>query len=123
MIPSVPDRLSVRGSLWLTDRIRRLGVKSPLIGTLWASYRQQNAIHRRTVDFATNCTTLCNWLPKPFDTVIPNAAAIAAANEASSKPPSFNAKYGAKFAKDFRNLCQEIMKRSEVYERMAANVG
>lgn len=120
IIPSVPDRLSVRGSIWMVDRLRRLNVRTPGIGTLWSLYRQQNAVHRRTVDCAKNRIKPYDLLPKAFDTVIPNASAIAAASEASSKPPTFNAKYGATFAKEFRNLCQEIMQRSEAYERAAA---
>src|ERR1017187_8169201 len=47
VLPSIPDRLSVRGSMWLLDRIRRSGVKIHPLGTLWSLYREQNKIHRK----------------------------------------------------------------------------
>ena len=78
IVPSVPDRLSVRGSMWLLDRIRRIGVKTPALGTLWSLYRQQNPMHKRVVEAASQGRKPYDQLPPPFRTVIPNAAAIAA---------------------------------------------
>jgi chromosome partitioning protein len=50
IVPAVPDRLSVRGSLLLQRRIRSLGIKVQGLGTLWSLYRQQNKVHRKVVD-------------------------------------------------------------------------
>lgn len=111
VVPSIPDRLSVRGSLWLQDRIRRLGVKVPGIGTLWSLYREQNKLHRKVVAAAERGNAPFHLLPKPFETIIPNAAAIAEASEPERKPKSFSAKYGHQFAALYRSLTTEIQKR------------
>ena len=82
IIPSIPDRLSVRGSIYLLDRIQKLGIKIAGLGTLWSLYREQNPIHRRTVEIAAKRTDAYHkQLPLPFETIIPNAAAIAEATE------------------------------------------
>jgi chromosome partitioning protein len=118
IVPSIPDRLSVRGSMYLADRIRRSGVKTPGIGTLWSLFRQQNAMHKRLVQAASNRTAPYNQLPRPFKTVIPNAAAIASATEAGQKPKSFNAKYTTAFAKTYRGLCREVIQRCDAQQQM-----
>jgi chromosome partitioning protein len=97
----------------LLDRIRRLGVKIEGIGTLWSLYREQNKIHRRIVEAAAKGAEPYSHLPRPFDAVIPNAAAIAEATEPDRKPGSFSAKYTAQFAKLYRSLCHEIVQRSQ----------
>ena len=112
ILPSVPDRLSVRGSLWLLDRFQRNGRKIAGLGTLWSLYRRQNAMHKRIVTAVKNGDARLAALPKPFDTIIPNAAAIADATEPDREPHSFNAKYTTPFAKLYRALCEEIVTRS-----------
>ena len=113
IVPAIPDRLSVRGSLWLLDRIRRLGVKLNGLGTLWTLYREQNAMHRKVVEVAAKGAEPYKQLPKPFATVIPNAAAIAMASEPDRKRKNFTAKYTPQFAKLYRSLCEEIVQRSQ----------
>jgi chromosome partitioning protein len=49
VVPAIPDRLSVRGSLYLLDRLRRMGYRINGLGTLWSLYREQNSIHRKMV--------------------------------------------------------------------------
>jgi chromosome partitioning protein len=122
VLPSIPDRLSVRGSLWLLDRIRRMGVKIHGLGTLWSLYREQNKLHRKVVEAAANGVEPYGQLPRPFDTVIPNAAAIAEASEPNRSPRSFSAKYSAPFAKLYRDLCEEIVRRSQWQEVGAKRV-
>jgi chromosome partitioning protein len=120
IVPAIPDRLSVRGSLWLLDRIRRLGVKLEGLGTLWSLYREQNAMHRKVVEAAAKGLEPYRQLPKSFETVIPNAAAIAMASEPNRSPKSFSAKYTTHFAGLYRELCEEIVQRSQ-WQRAAAN--
>lgn len=128
IIPCVPDRLSVRGSAWLAGRIRSSGFKTHGIGTLWSLYRKQNVVHTQTIENASSGRGPFNELPKPFETIIPNATAIATANEEAGKPHifrskkrgTFKAKYGGKAAAAFRNLCQEIGERCNGLEE--ANV-
>jgi chromosome partitioning protein len=113
VLPSIPDRLSVRGSLWLLARIRRMGVKLDGLGTLWSLYREQNKLHRKVVEAAAAGIEPYSQLPRPFETVIPNAAAIAEAAEPDRNPRSFTAKYSPPFAKLYRSLCEEIVQRSQ----------
>jgi chromosome partitioning protein len=113
IVPAVPDRLSVRGSLWLLDRIRRSGVNVAGLGTLWSLYREQNKMHRKVVAAASRGAEPFDRLPRPFEAVIPNAAAIAEATEAGLRPKSFNAKYTPQFARIYRSLCEEIVARSQ----------
>lgn len=113
VVPSIPDRLSVRGSMWLLDRIRRSGIKIRGLGTLWTLYREQNKIHRKIVEQAAWGAKPLDQLPRPFKAVIPNAAAIAEATESDRKPKSFSAKYTPPFAKLYRELCEEIVQRVE----------
>ena len=113
VLPSVPDRLSVRGSLWLLDRLRRLPGKTiPGLGTLWSLYRKQNAMHSRMVAMVKKREGDYAALPKPFQTIIPNAAAIAEASEPDKAPHSFSAKYSSTFAKLYRELSEEIVTRA-----------
>jgi chromosome partitioning protein len=113
IVPSIPDRLSVRGSLFLLDRIRSHGFKIAGLGTLWSLYRTQNALHRRIVEAAGRDQEVLKRLPKPFSTVIPNAAKIAEATEPGGKPATFRQKYTPEFAKLFEALCAEIVQRAE----------
>ena len=48
IVPAIPDRLSVRGSLYLLDRIQAGGLsRSRGLGTLWSLYREQNGCTAR----------------------------------------------------------------------------
>ena len=68
-------------------------------------------------------------LPRPFETIIPNATKIAETTDAmASKPASFSAKYTSSFAKLFEALCEEIAGRAEWSppqraERAVAKIG
>jgi chromosome partitioning protein len=97
IVPAIPDRLSVRGSLHLLNRIRRSGFKIEGLGTVWSLYREQNGLHRRMVDVVSRRVVPFDQLPKPFETIIPNATAIAEATEPDRKPRLFNAKYTPPF--------------------------
>ncbi len=111
VVPSVPDRLSVRGSLYLLDRLRRLNVKVPGVGTLWSLFRAQNTMHREIVEAVRLRHGSYAQLPLPFETVIPNAAAIALSTEPDRNPHSFTAKYTPPFARMYHALCDELMMR------------
>lgn len=113
IVPSVPDRLSVRGSLFLTERIRSFGYKLYGLGTLWSLYREQNAMHKRVVANAAAGRDPYPKLPRPFETVIPNATKIGEASEPGAQPATFRKKYSPEFAKLFEELCGEIVRRSE----------
>ena len=114
IVPAIPDRLSVRGSLHLLDRIEKSGSKLAKLGTLWSLYRQEVELHRRTVKAAEErIEPWAKQLPPPFETIIPNAAAIARATEPGQSPKSFTAKYTSPFAKLYRSLCEEIVQRSQ----------
>ena len=118
IVPSVPDRLSVRGSLYLMSRIKKTGVKIDPLGTLWSLYREQNAVHRRIIDQTNKRIEPLDRLPRPFSTVIPNAGPIAEAFEPDHNPRTFRGKYGP-FAKKFEKLCGEGSEESEWMTRKA----
>lgn len=113
IVPAIPDRLSVRGSLHLLDRIRRMGVKIDQLGTLWSLFRTQNQMHRAVIDKTGRGVEPFGRMPKPFETVIPNAAKIAETTEPDRNPNTFNAKYTPEFARLYRSLCEEIVQRCQ----------
>jgi len=119
IIPSVPDRLSVRSSLWLLDRVRRSGVKTPPLGILWSLYRKQIAMHKHYVEAVSRRVKPLDQLPRPFKTVIPNATAIAATTEPNQAPRSFIAKYSPQFARLYQDLCREMISRCQEQEKAA----
>ena len=109
VVPSIPDKLSVRGAVLLDDRLRRKKYKIPGLGTLWSLYREQNEIHRDFVRWARR-RDVSGMIPQPFDTIIPNATPIVRAMEPSTQ--SLNAKYTPAFANLYRELIGEIVERS-----------
>lgn len=115
IVPTVPDRLSVRGSKYLMSRLSTLGFKVKGLGTLWSLYREQNNMHKSIVKAANRSEPYFERLPRPFKTIIPNAAKIAEATdlENAPQPVSFSAKYTSPFAKLFESVCDEIVKRAE----------
>lgn len=113
IIPSIPDRISVRGSHYLLDRVKRGNYRISGLGTLWSLYREQNKMHRKIVELGLKGDVSLASLPKPFSTIIPNAAAIDEATEPNRNPKSWAAKYTPPFAKLYRSLCQEIVQRSQ----------
>src|SRR5262245_50712746 len=112
VIPSIPDRLSVRGSLFLVDRIRSHGYKIASLGTLWSLYRAQNQTHRAIIEKIGTEQVRMKLLPKPFETIIPNATAISQATELGPAPRSFDAEYSSEIAKLFERVSEEIILRS-----------
>lgn len=120
IIPSVPDRLSVRGSVYLVDRLKRHGYKVPGLGTLWSLYRHQTAMHREFVTGAARWTHLLQRLPEPFETHIPNATAIPDGLDPTRTPRDFRAKYKTEFAQLFEGLTDEIVNRLNRLEEASA---
>jgi chromosome partitioning protein len=121
IVPCIPDRLSVRGSRFLLDRIRRRGNKIAGLGTLWSLFRKQAPMHRKLVELAERRVPPFDQLPEPFETVIPKAARIAEATEPGQKPRSFRQKYSLEFAKLFESIGDEIVHRAE-WQPAAARV-
>lgn len=111
IIPSIPDKLSVRGCHNLLDRIRRTGIKTFGIGILWSLYRQQDKIHRSIVKDAENEIEPYESLPSPFKSIIPNSAKISQAFQESKSFASHTAKYTPTGSRLFHRLCKEIEAR------------
>jgi chromosome partitioning protein len=109
IVPSVPDKLSVRGTYYLVDRLRRKNFKIPGLGMLWSLYREQNEIHREIIRLARQRYGLFARLPKPFDTVIPNRTAIVRAME--FRDGTLTARYSPACASIYRKLVDEIVIR------------
>jgi chromosome partitioning protein len=121
IVPTVPDRLSVRGSLYLLDRLVTAGFsKIKPVGTLWSLYREQNRVHRATIEKTRQAIDPYRHLPQPFETVIPNATAIADALDPEKAPASFRQKYTPQFAQLYEKLCEEIRSRTASPEPVLA---
>lgn len=113
VVPSLPDRLSIRGSLILLERLRSRGYKVGRLGTLWSMVRGI-PIHARFIEATTRAAEPLNRLPLPFSTTIPNAARIAEAAEVEDNSPrTFRQKYTLEFARLFESLCEEIVERTQ----------
>jgi chromosome partitioning protein len=114
IVPCVPDRLSIRGSLYLLDRIDKLGFSGVRpVGTLWSLYREQNHVHREMVERVRKRIEPWNRMPRPFEAIIPNATAIADSTDPAKKHTSFHKKYSAQFARLYEQVCQEIHTRTQ----------
>ncbi len=110
--PSIPDALSVRGSLWLMDRIRLMGFKRvKALGILWSLYRQQVDKHRLTVKRASEGVYPFDQLPRPFETMLPNSSAMANAMEPDQKFERYGHKYSDDVAQRYARLVEEIEER------------
>jgi chromosome partitioning protein len=113
VVPTVPDKLSVRGSLTLMDRLVKQGFTIPALGTLWSLFRSNNTIHAKCIQRSRTTKVL----PRPFNTVIPNSTDVARACEEDGVPASLSAKYGSHVAGLFRDLTKEIVGRLDtLYE-------
>lgn len=120
IVPCVPDRLSIRGSIHLSDQIRSFGYRIAPLGTLWSLYRKKTIHDQCVVTGAAHgqvrLARMLSLMPKPFKTIIPNATKIAEVPEwweKSKYPKTFREKYTLEFGKLFENLCEEIIYRSE----------
>lgn len=109
VVPCIPDKLSVRGSHYLVERFRKKKYKLPGLGTIWTLYRDQNTIHRDMVELSTRRKEFFAEIPQVFETIIPNATAIARALE--SPHVSLNEKYSPAMADRYRRLVSEIVDR------------
>ncbi|MFO0810375.1 MAG: AAA family ATPase [Gemmataceae bacterium] len=112
IVPTLPDRLSIRGSLFLLDRLRSHGYKVVTLGTLWSMVRART-VHDKFIEATRRGVDPLNRLPVPFQTAIPNATKIAeSADIETQKPRTFYQKYG-EFAKLFESLCEEIVQKTQ----------
>jgi chromosome partitioning protein len=112
VIPAIPDHLSLRGALQFVERLETLGIATPVLGTLWTLFRTQVEKHRVIVSLAANRISKPGRVPRPFGTVIPNAAALAAATDPESEPDSLRKKYTPEFMTLYGNLCDELHARA-----------
>ncbi len=112
IVPSIPDRLSVRGSLYLLERIRMRGyTRIQCLGTLWSMVRVQIRNHVDIMKMAKNRVAEYAAMPRPFETYIPNMAAIAEAMDSQKEFPNFRTKYQTQASNLYKDLCIEIMER------------
>jgi chromosome partitioning protein len=94
------------------NRIKKGGFKVQGIGTLWSLFRKENVVHRSRVEgWGKGTDTYLDSLPRPFETIIPNATKIAEAAEfvgIGNAPKTFRNKYSLNFANlktSRRNWC------------------
>lgn len=109
IIPSIPDKLSIRGSHYLLSRLEKRGyTKIHGLGTLWCKVRKQVEEHLKTIEDFKGKN---NSLPLPFLEYINESAAMIHAVELEEEVSSFRKKYGQDMGKRFENLCLEIEER------------
>ena len=112
ILPSIPDPLSVRGSLYLMERLWLRGYRRIVgLGTLWSMVRKQVANHLEIMEQVRRKCADYAVLPEPFHTVIPNTSALADLTNSDDPYSSFRAKYQTATARLFENLCREIEER------------
>ena len=112
--PSRPDSLSVRGTLYLVERLRKRGYRSIHgLGTAWSMVRKQVKQHMEIIKACANGSPKFSSLPRPFDTLIPNMAAIADSANFTKTFPNYPSKYRGDAAPAFQSLCNEIVQRIE----------
>jgi chromosome partitioning protein len=109
IVPSIPDRLSVRGAEHFERRVTDKKIAAPVLGTLWTLYRAQVERHHSMVSMAKQPNRI--EVTRPFETVIPNAAALAAASDSERVFGTLKQKYTAEFAGRYEELCDEILSR------------
>jgi chromosome partitioning protein len=109
VVPSIPDRLSVRGAEYFQKRLKDRKIITPVLGTLWTLYRAQVERHQSMVSMGRQPNTL--GIGRPFDTVIPNAAALGSASDTERVFGTLKQKYTPEFAARYEELCDEIMSR------------
>jgi chromosome partitioning protein len=112
VIPSVPDRISVRGARWLQSRLEKSNFKARPLGLAWTLYREQNERHKAMVGMMKKQAGQAGAfrkLPKPFSNIVPNATAIVRATENEDETPSLATKYTPPFAKLFQGLAREVL--------------
>ncbi len=115
VVPCIPDRISVRGALWLQDRMEKSSIKTRPLGVAWTLYREQNKNHKTMVgmvDAMAGRAGKFKELPRPFKTIIPNATAIVSAAERESPASTLAQKYSPEFASKFHELAREIEARA-----------
>ena len=112
IVPCIPDRLSVRGSLYLLSRMKKRGyTRIKCLGTLWSIVRVQVTMHKQIMQMVYNQRGEYANMPKPFKTSIPNMAAISDAMDSLHIFNSFKDKYKGESSKFLGQLCKEIAER------------
>ncbi|MDX9753840.1 MAG: ParA family protein [bacterium] len=112
IIPSIPDRLSIRGSLYLLNRMKKRGyTRIRCLGTLWSMVRVQVAKHKEIMRLVQDSLGEYSQMPIPFTTIIPNMGAIADAMDTQTEYKSIKEKYKGESARLFSQLCKEIAER------------
>lgn len=109
ILPCLPDRLSIRGSTNLLDRLKQY--KIDCLGTLWSMVRGNVAKHQEIMNAAHDPTSEYSSVPKPFKTFIPNASAMVEAMDSSKQFSTYNMKYQQMAGKLYHALCEEIEER------------
>ncbi|OWK35619.1 ParA family protein [Fimbriiglobus ruber] len=117
IVPTIPDRLSVRGARYLCRRLHNIKVKTRPLGLLW-SMKREIQTHSEFVETIRTGRERMKFelpddlnLPAPFNTVIPHAVAITRGQTGTEPYVSFRDKYETGPAKLFADLCQEIIFR------------
>lgn len=112
--PCIPDRLSVRGTRYLLERIAKHGYKKiQALGTVWSMVRVQMKDHRDTIaSYPARFDSRTDLgIPAPFQTVIPNKSAIAQAMSNESMLVAYQEKYRDGVPVLMQSLSQEIRQR------------
>ncbi len=112
---AIPDRLSVRGSsgCWTASEAR--GQDRRAGHALVALPGAEPAAPRRWNRAEAN-GSLLQRLPRPFETIIPNAAAIAEATEPGPQAEDVHGEVHVAIRQAVRVLCEEIVTRSQWHE-------
>lgn len=115
IVPSVPDKLSVRGVGYLLERLKRKHFTLPGLGMIWTLYREQNPLHGQMKHLVKSRKDIFKGFPDCFETVVPNSTAIVRA--ISLNCDSLIEKYTYPFASMYRALVGEIVDRCKKLDK------
>jgi len=123
IIPSIPDRLSVRGVLYLQQRLHNLHMtRIQPLGTLWTMVRGNVVSHQNMMQGHATLFPGARPLPQPFTTSIPNTASFITVTTPDLTFTTYAQKYGTELAPRYRTFCKDLLERTRHLRNQPASL-
>lgn len=113
LTPSSPDRLALRGVLFLAERLKRLGLNKEILGLIWTIYHEDNPTQKLILrNVWEKRRRYAKKIPEPFINYIPFLPGFEAIMEKHHSFTSFENKY-RELSDSFARLAKEVESRLE----------